>query len=338
VIFIILISHYLSLGACSFSPKIPDGTVRCRNNYDCPSGFACIKSAITDEIGICCSNARCDDKLIQITDANAHPSLNEVSNSGAWGGNLADHDTGRDHEMGDSHVDAMVKGGAIAIAGGSLADGGSLAQGGHGGRLTSSGGIANGGMIGMDAVQPTTGGNLELGGTPIVDAGRPRSGGAILLGGNSGTAGSIGGSITGGVISFGGNSGDSGILAPADVGMTVPVDSGTLVPVDVGMIVPVDSGITFPDSAILRFTATPSSVLLGQGATLDWNIKGPVHSLAIDQGMGSILGLDNLVVIPLVTTTYTLLLNGTESAQVIVKVKPLPIDLPIPGSEVLTSP
>ena len=75
--------------------------------------------------------------------------------------------------------------------------------------------------------------------------------------------------------------------------------------------------------AIVSFTASPATIFLGQTSTLSWTVTGAA-TLTIDQGVGSVLvtvlGGTTQVVTPAHTTTYTLTLNNSLSAQVTVTV------------------
>jgi len=71
---------------------------------------------------------------------------------------------------------------------------------------------------------------------------------------------------------------------------------------------------TAPSGApvISSFTATPSSISLGQSVTLSWNVTGAT-SLTLDNGIGSVTGLTTKMVVPAVTTKYTLTASNTSS-------------------------
>ena len=86
-----------------------------------------------------------------------------------------------------------------------------------------------------------------------------------------------------------------------------------------------DASSTTP--AILSFTASPTTISQGKSSRLSWTVTGATM-LSMDQGAGSnlvsVLGMTSRSVTPYQTTTYTLTLNGTASAQVTVTVVPLP--------------
>jgi Galactose oxidase, central domain len=77
------------------------------------------------------------------------------------------------------------------------------------------------------------------------------------------------------------------------------------------------TGGTSPAPAIISFTASPAAISAGQSSTLGWTVTGAT-TLSIDQGIGSVLGKTSQVVAPTQTTTYTLTLNGSVSAQMTV--------------------
>lgn len=323
VLFLFIFTCSYHLVACSFSPKIPDGTVHCRTHSDCPSGFACIKSLPTDDIGVCCASVSCDDKPARFTDAAPSSSKHD----GAW-------------------TTGNMSGGHRGTVDGRAAEAGRLGTGG----ITSQGGntyvaVEVGGAIDL----PTSGGALGYGGTTNVEGGSLSTGGVISTGGILGTAGTVSGSKVGGLVYAGGNAGSGGLPMPQGGNTPVPLDGGSprptggsiSVPVDSGIVpIPVDSAIPLPiDSRVLPpipvpgiqlFTATPGSIRIGQAAVLNWKVRGPVRSLTIDHGIGNVANLESYRVMPLFTTTYTLLLNGTDAEQATVKVNLLPIGLPIP--------
>lgn len=81
--------------------------------------------------------------------------------------------------------------------------------------------------------------------------------------------------------------------------------------------------------AIHSFSALHPSIITGDATTLQWNVEG-LATLTIDQGQGdvsskTINGIGHLRVTPSANTTYTLTLNGTESAQATVLVFPTKI-------------
>jgi fibro-slime domain-containing protein len=76
--------------------------------------------------------------------------------------------------------------------------------------------------------------------------------------------------------------------------------------------------------AIISFTASPVTIAAGKSSTLSWIVTGATM-LTLDQGVAgsglvSVLGTTSQVVTPTQTTTYTLTLNGSVSAQVTVTV------------------
>ena len=80
-----------------------------------------------------------------------------------------------------------------------------------------------------------------------------------------------------------------------------------------GVTVTGDAGVP------LGFTASPVLIFAGDSCTLTWSVTGAT-SLSIDPGIGSVLGKTFQVVTPTQTTSYTLTLNGSTSAQVTVTV------------------
>jgi hypothetical protein len=79
------------------------------------------------------------------------------------------------------------------------------------------------------------------------------------------------------------------------------------------------TGGTGVSPAIVSFTASPTAILVGESSTLSWTVTGET-TLFIDPEVGSVLGTTSQVVAPNQTTTYTLSLNDSVSAQVTVVV------------------
>jgi uncharacterized protein YkwD/chitodextrinase len=74
--------------------------------------------------------------------------------------------------------------------------------------------------------------------------------------------------------------------------------------------------------SILSFSATPSTVTVGQPTTLTWSVGGPA-TLAIDNGVGDVSGTTSKAIVPGQTTTYTLTATnsaGSSTARVTVTV------------------
>jgi len=83
---------------------------------------------------------------------------------------------------------------------------------------------------------------------------------------------------------------------------------------------------------IAGFSATPSSITVGQGSTLSWSVSGAI-TLAISSGVGAVTGLSSKGVTPTGTTTYVLTASnsaGSVEASVTVTVTaagPYPVGL-----------
>jgi PKD repeat protein len=80
-----------------------------------------------------------------------------------------------------------------------------------------------------------------------------------------------------------------------------------------------------PAPVIASFTATPSSVVVGNPATLAWTVSGAT-SLSIDNGVGTVTGT-SISVAPTVTTIYTLTATnagGPATSTATVTVTPFP--------------
>jgi hypothetical protein len=67
----------------------------------------------------------------------------------------------------------------------------------------------------------------------------------------------------------------------------------------------------FPGPAISSFTANDTEIIAGQPVTLSWAVTGAT-SLSINQGVGNVNGLSQIVVSPTSTTTYTLTATNSE--------------------------
>ena len=59
-----LVSAVWVLGSCTFSPNLPNGSVICHKNADCPSGYLCEPVAqLHGAVRICCKGALCSSTL-----------------------------------------------------------------------------------------------------------------------------------------------------------------------------------------------------------------------------------------------------------------------------------
>ncbi|MGA7677765.1 MAG: hypothetical protein WCA51_05265, partial [Dehalococcoidia bacterium] len=81
------------------------------------------------------------------------------------------------------------------------------------------------------------------------------------------------------------------------------------------------------------FTASPPSIIVGELATLSWNVSNAT-SVIIDHGVGTFASSGNALVSPAATTTYILTATNaagstTEMAQVTVSGTPSPGGLPV---------
>jgi hypothetical protein len=98
-------------------------------------------------------------------------------------------------------------------------------------------------------------------------------------------------------------------------------------PTDTAFDVATDGSTSGATPDILSFTALPATISAGQSSTLSWTVTGATM-LSLDQGAGtalvSVLGTTSQVVTPSKTTTYTLTLNASLTAQVTLTVVPLP--------------
>jgi peptidoglycan-associated lipoprotein len=80
---------------------------------------------------------------------------------------------------------------------------------------------------------------------------------------------------------------------------------------------------------VAQFTAEPTSIQRGQTSTLRWEVTGPVTSVSINQGVGTVQSTGSSRVSPSDSTTYTLTAAGpggsaTGSATVNVSAPPPP--------------
>ncbi len=83
--------------------------------------------------------------------------------------------------------------------------------------------------------------------------------------------------------------------------------------------------------AISSFDVNPSSITVGQTATLSWAVTG-AKTVSIDQGIGSVAPSGTKTVTPLSTMTYTLTASdGTNSSKVTVNITVKPASAASPG-------
>ncbi len=90
---------------------------------------------------------------------------------------------------------------------------------------------------------------------------------------------------------------------------------------------------------INSFSASPSSIISGGSATLNFSVSNAT-SLSIDQGVGSVTGLNSKTVSPSANTTYTLTATngtGTVTAQTVVTVTAVVQDITAPVISSITS-
>jgi hypothetical protein len=76
--------------------------------------------------------------------------------------------------------------------------------------------------------------------------------------------------------------------------------------------------------SIIVFTGTPATIILGQSATLRWEVSGAT-SIVINQGIGAVSASGMIVVAPTKTTIYTLTVsnsNGVVTLNVQITVRP----------------
>ena len=96
---------------------------------------------------------------------------------------------------------------------------------------------------------------------------------------------------------------------------------------------------TTQSAAVNSFGASPPSIAPGESSTLSWSVTGAT-TVSIDQGIGNVALVGSRMVMPAVTTVYTLTafntagLSVTATAQVIVGggTTPTPTPTPIPSS------
>ena len=164
-------------------------------------------------------------------------------------------------------------------------------------------GMGTGGVDGSDALA-ATGGVAGSDGPTATGAGGITDG-PMATGGAGGSASPVatGGTGSGGIGGADATAGTAGSIGR--VGATGGTGGGRSTVVRV--------------PAINSFTASPATIGAGQSSTLGWGVIAAT-TLSIDQGVGSVLGMGSVVVTPSQTTTYTLTLNGSVSAQVTVTV------------------
>ena len=68
--------------------------------------------------------------------------------------------------------------------------------------------------------------------------------------------------------------------------------------------------VTIPPPPTVSFSISPSSICLGNSATLSWSVTGYVNSVSINQGIGGVSTSGNRSVSPSSTTTYTITATG----------------------------
>ena len=127
------------------------------------------------------------------------------------------------------------------------------------------------------------------------------------------------GEVSGGDLSGLGGSVGGASIGGAGGGSTTSTFGGTMSNGSATSSTATGTGGTGVSPAIVSFTASPMAILVGEDSTLSWTVIGAA-TLSIDPGIGSVLGTTSQVVAPNQTTTYTLTLNDSVSAQVTVVV------------------
>ncbi|WP_306591897.1 RHS repeat-associated core domain-containing protein [Geothrix sp. 21YS21S-4] len=88
------------------------------------------------------------------------------------------------------------------------------------------------------------------------------------------------------------------------------------------------AAVTVIQKPVISFSASPTSVNVGNSTTLSWSITNNPTSVTIDNGIGGVGASGSLAVTPLSNTTYTITasnLGGTTSAQVSISVTQKPV-------------
>ncbi|WP_306591895.1 RHS repeat-associated core domain-containing protein [Geothrix sp. 21YS21S-4] len=88
------------------------------------------------------------------------------------------------------------------------------------------------------------------------------------------------------------------------------------------------AAVTVIQKPVISFSASPTSVNVGNSTTLSWSVTNSPTSVVIDNGIGNVGASGSLGVTPLSNTTYTITasnLGGTTSAQVSISVTQKPV-------------
>lgn len=85
--------------------------------------------------------------------------------------------------------------------------------------------------------------------------------------------------------------------------------------------------LTVNPPIVATMSVSPSTLAVGQSATLQWNVTG-ADSVTIDQGIGEVQAAGSLVVMPYTTTSYTL--TATSSCCAVDKTVILTVGSPYP--------
>src|ERR1039458_4434569 len=80
-------------------------------------------------------------------------------------------------------------------------------------------------------------------------------------------------------------------------------------------VAPVETPAPPAAPKIAQFTAEPTSIQRGESSVLRWEVSGPVSSVAINQGVGTVQATGNSRVSPASSTTYTLTATGPGGVQ-----------------------
>ena len=59
----LLVFALCALAACTLSPNVKDGQIRCKGPTEYPSGYTCVTGDQTSTAGVCCKDKGCWNKL-----------------------------------------------------------------------------------------------------------------------------------------------------------------------------------------------------------------------------------------------------------------------------------
>ena len=238
--------------ACKYNPTVHPGTLECRDDHGCPSGYRCVGVTV-ERSGFCCNNpdpTLCTPPPQSPTDASGDSPADAPTIAGGDGGSSPELGSANDVSAERQAAEVSATDGAgtqshdssspgLDAAGGSADTSGTIGTGGAG---SVDAPVATGGVGGSDGPIGTGGARITDGPMPTdgpnaidapVTTGGTGGGGAAGAGGSGGASGTpvgttnTGGTATGGAVTGGTSAGGAGGTSTGGTATGGAVTGGT---------------------------------------------------------------------------------------------------------------